>query len=105
MRRPPFRIPVSVVLPLALVGSACTSAPPVQEMSDARQAIASAAGAEAGIYAPDLLADAERLLETAETYLQGEAYGRARSSAVRAKDRAIRALEQANSAAADDSPR
>ena len=69
-------------------------------MSDARQAIASAADADAGTYAPGLLADAQRLLGSAEAQLQQEAYGRARSSALRAKNRARRALEQATAAAA-----
>lgn len=104
MRRPPFRLPVSASFALGLLAGACTSAPPVQEMSDARQAIASAADAEARVYAPGLLADAERLLDTAETHLLDEAYGRARSSAVRAKNRAMRALEQATAATTTADP-
>lgn len=102
MRRLPFAIARFALLALVLVAGACTTAPPVQEMSDARQAIASAAGADAGIHAPGLLADAERLLAAAESQLRDESFGRARSSAVRAKNRAIRALEQATAAAAAD---
>lgn len=79
---------------LAVVGlvAACVTTPPVQEMSDARQAIAAAADADAARHAPETLAEARRLLETAQQQLQEEAYGSARLNAVRAKNRAAQAL-------------
>lgn len=84
---------------LGLLLAACASSPPVQEMSDARQAIMAAEQAEADQYAPTTLADARRYLAEAEQLLREEAYGQARMNAVRAKNRAVRALALAQSAA------
>ena len=78
------------VVALALGG--CVTAPPVQEMSDARQAIAAAEQANAGRVAADTLADARRFLAEAEQQMQEQAYGPARMNAVRAKNRATLAL-------------
>jgi Domain of unknown function (DUF4398) len=78
---------------------ACASAPPVQEMSDARQAIMAAEAADAEQHASATLADARRYLADAEQLLREEAYGPARMNALRAKNRANRALAQALSAA------
>ena len=81
------------LLTLSAFGVAgCVSAPPVQEMSDARQAIRAAEQADAGRVAGDTLADARRFLEDAERQIQEEAYGPARMNAVRAKNRAVQAL-------------
>jgi hypothetical protein len=82
------------VIAAAAVISACATSPPVQEMSDARQAIAAAAQAQAGKYAPQPFGDAQRFLAQAEQQLRREAYGPARANAVRAKKRAQQALEQ-----------
>ncbi len=70
----------------------CVTAPPVQEMSDARQAISAAEQADAERVAADTLADARRFLAEAERQIQEEAYGPARTNAVRAKNRAVLAL-------------
>ena len=78
------------IIALALAG--CVTAPPVQEMSDARQAINAAEVAEAARLAPESLEDARRFLAEAERQLQDEAYGPARFNAVRAKNRAVQAL-------------
>ena len=75
-----------------LVVAGCVTAPPVQEMSDARQAIAAAEQADAGRVAADTLADARRFLAEAERQIQEQAYGPARMNAVRAKNRATLAL-------------
>jgi hypothetical protein len=72
--------------------ASCVTAPPVQEMSDARQAITAAEQAGAGRVAADTLADARRFLEEAERQIQEQAYGPARMNAVRAKNRAALAL-------------
>lgn len=70
----------------------CVTSPPVQEMSDARQAIAAAEEANAERVAADTLSDARRFLAEAERQIQEQAYGPARMNAVRAKNRAALAL-------------
>jgi hypothetical protein len=82
---------------LALIG-ACATAPPVQEMSDARQAIAAAREAGAEQYASGQLAKAVDLMGTAERDLQARQYHGARRAAVDAKDAAFDALLKARSA-------
>ena len=81
---------------LLLVG--CVTAPPVQEMSDARQAIRAAEQAAPGRVVAETLADARRFLAEAERQIQQEAYGSARMNAVRAKNRAILALRSSEAA-------
>ena len=75
-----------------LLLAGCVTAPPVQEMSDARQAIAAAEEADANRVATDTLADARRFLAEAERQIQEQSYGPARLNAVRAKNRAAAAL-------------
>jgi len=70
----------------------------VQEMSDARQAIQVAEEADAARFAPGPLNEALRFLATAEQQLRREAYGPARANAVRAKNRAVEALEATQAA-------
>ncbi len=91
-----FRRSVEIALPVLLtlsLLSACANSPPVQEMSDARQAIAAAVAADADLLAPDFLEEARRYLGVAERQLEQESFGLARINAVRAKDRAVEALE------------
>jgi hypothetical protein len=78
--------------------AACVTSPPVQEMSDARQAISAAEQADANRLAPDSLTDARRFLAEAERQIQQSAYGPARMNAVRAKNRAAQALSSSQSA-------
>jgi hypothetical protein len=84
------------VLPVfALILSACAAVPPVQEMSDARQAIAAARDAGAETYAPEQLRQAETSLAIAEQYIKegfSSTYWSAKLSAVKAKDSAFDAL-------------
>jgi hypothetical protein len=94
-----FRGAITIVLLLALVG--CVTAPPVQEMSDARQAINAAEQADPGTVAADALAAARRFLAEAERQIQQEAYGPARLNAVRAKNRAQLALRGAQDSDGD----
>ena len=93
------RVLVTLVA-LALAG--CVSAPPVQEMSDARQAINAAEQANAGRVAADTLADARRFLAEAEQQIQQQAYGPARMNAVRAKNRAVLALRSSTTRSGDN---
>jgi hypothetical protein len=91
-----FRLLLTLTV-LSLAG--CVTAPPVQEMSDARQAINAAEAADAARLAPESLGDARRFLAEAEQQLQQEAYGPARFNAIRAKNRAALALRSIQSAA------
>lgn len=71
--------------------AACETSPPVQEMSDARQAIAVAREAGAEAYASAELGRAVELLELAEQELGAEDYARARRNALQAKNKALEA--------------
>ena len=76
-----------------LLLAACETAPPVQEMSDARQAITVAREAGAADLAASELAEAERYLESAEQRLDRQQYREARNAALEAKLRAQQALK------------
>ena len=73
--------------------ASCVAGPPVQEMSDARQAIAAAEESNAAALAPDELNEARRLLEQAETQLRARYYALAQTSAIQARSRAVEALQ------------
>ncbi len=81
----------TLIIMLLLLGAGCASAPPVQEMSDARQAVQAAREADAERYAPISLGEAERLLEEAARLLEMKEYRRARSVALQAKEMALKA--------------
>ena len=85
----------------ALAIAGCVTAPPIQEMSDARQAISAAEQADAARVATDTLADARRFLAEAERQIQEQAYGPARMNSIRAKNRAAQALRSARPDADD----
>jgi hypothetical protein len=76
----------------------CVTAPPVQEMSDARQAIIAAEQADPARVTASSLDDARRLLAEAERQIREEAYSAARMNAVRAKNRAQQALRSSQTA-------
>jgi hypothetical protein len=73
--------------------AACETAPPVQEMSDARQAITVAREAGAADLASAELAEAEKYLQNAEQRLDRQQYREARNAALEAKLRAQKALK------------
>jgi hypothetical protein len=77
-----------------LVG--CASAP-VQEMSDARQAIRAAQDAGAANSAAKPLSEAQMALNRAESQLNKRFFRAARRSAEEAHTRAVEALQQARS--------
>lgn len=77
--------------------AACTAAP-VQEMSDARQAVRAAQAAGAAERAPIELAEAQQLIDEAQLYLSRKDYRRAEKAAVEARAAAIRALNAAREA-------
>lgn len=78
---------------LALAG--CASNPPVQEMSDARQAIEAAREAQAEVYAPGSLHHAENYLDEATRGLESGSYAAAREAALAAKRAAMQARSEA----------
>lgn len=80
---------------LAIVTS-CANAP-VQEMSDARQAVRSAEEAGAMRYSPQQLQAALQLLEQAQSSLEAGAYLSARRLALEAREKAIQARKEASS--------
>lgn len=71
--------------------AACAGAP-VQEMSNARQAVAAARQMGAEHAATREMAEAEHLLQTAQAALDRGDYGTARADAIRARDQALKAL-------------
>jgi outer membrane murein-binding lipoprotein Lpp len=76
----------------------CGTGPPVQEMSDARQAIAAARTAGATeTTSPDLYA-AQAAIVRAERHLEAQEYVRARLAAQQAKRHAAAALQEAQRA-------
>lgn len=85
-----FPLIVVALLPLA----ACATAP-VQEMSDARQALRSAEAAGAAQRPSDAFSAAQRLLREAQANLEAGAYEDARRLALDARNAAISAREQA----------
>ena len=88
-----FKAAAALVCGIALVLTlGCAISPPVQEMSDARQAIAAAKEAGAEQHAAVTLNQAEQMLDTAEKYLQGGVYRQAQRDAISAKDKAFSAL-------------
>jgi hypothetical protein len=96
------RLLVVLVGVVCLLG--CSTGPPVQEMSDARQAIsaAAAAGATRGS-SPDYDA-AQAAIARAEAHLQAQEYARARLAALQAKHHAAAALANAQHAAETAAP-
>ena len=85
---------VVTLLSLVLLGG-CSVMPPVQEMSDARQAIKAAREANAEKYAPQKLRSAEDSLELATKTLEQGEYEEARMAATVAKALAIKARDAA----------
>ncbi len=90
-----------LMLAALLVAAGCQTTPPVQEMSDARQAIMAAKDAGAEEKAPGQLRQAVQHLEAAEEALTQKQYAIARRDAVLAKDRAIYALKLSEAESGD----
>lgn len=87
---------LKVLLLLALLSlGACQTAPPVQEMSDARQAITAAREAGAAELAAFHLKAAEDYLDSAKQALEAKDYWEARRDAKQAKMKALDALQAA----------
>ncbi len=91
-----------LVAVLLLIVAGCVTSPPVQEMSDARQAIAVAKEAGAAEHAATELGEAVAYLESAQKNLSERHYTPARQDALLAKDKALDALARAESEAEND---
>ena len=83
----------ALALALLCTGFVACATAPVQEMSNARQAIKAARDAGADRVAPQKLNEAQALLEQAEANLQSRSYRDARKNAVAAHSRAVEAME------------
>lgn len=83
----------SALLATLLCNVGCQTAPPVQEMSDARQAITAAKEAGAEEHATAALEAAVGYLESAEQSINSEDYAQARRDALQAKAKAHDALK------------
>ncbi len=95
--------PWLVGLALAFLASGCASGgPPVQEMSDARQAIEAAREAGAEDLASVELASAREKLLSAEGYLRQRSFRSARRDALAALELAVEARSIAEDARTDD---
>ncbi len=82
------------------VSGGCATAPPTQEMSDARQALDAAHRAEATRHAPDALEGAENLLSQAKDKLGAGAFTQAQKTALAAKQEATKARAMASAISA-----
>ncbi len=78
--------------------------PPVQEMSDARQALAAAEEAEAERYAPELMARARRLLDAAEANINRRHFLQAKEKAEGSRRVSIEAMKRAQDEAQKPRP-
>jgi Domain of unknown function (DUF4398) len=105
-----FRLP-RTILPLLLaiallsgaVVSGCAGAP-VQEMSNARQAVRAAERAGATTAAPEVLGEAKELLKSAESLLRRGDYRSARDQAELARTKAVEARSLAETAKTSPPP-
>ena len=94
--RTSFKTLLAIIVLVSVTGlqSACSRAP-VQEMSNARQAIQAAREVGAARLSPGLLNHAVLLLERARKQLESGEYRRARKNAISARKEAVRAREKA----------
>ena len=90
-----------LLIAVVLIAAACGTAPPVQEMSDARQAIAAAKEAGAEQFGAEDLRAAEAFLDSAQRKLSERAYAQARRDALQAKGKALAALATTESSDTD----
>ena len=99
----PILLLITALFATLIIATACETAPPVQEMSDARQAIAVAREAGAEDHAAAALLEAERYLQSAEQKLNDEEYAEARRDALQAKSRAHAARRESDKTQDKDS--
>jgi len=83
---------ITLLFLVAVLIGACATRAPVQEMSDARQAVAAAGDIGAKEYYPEVYEEAAMRLESAEKNMQQGIYWAAKRDADAAKDFAVDAL-------------
>jgi hypothetical protein len=93
------RLLLACLLFAGLATGGCAGAP-VQEMSNARQAVKAAERAGAAAAAPELMGEARQLLKSAEGHLRHGEYREARDEAELARTRAVEARRVAETATA-----
>jgi hypothetical protein len=98
MRR--YILPLLLTALLAGVTLTGCAGAPLQEMSDARQAVRAAERAGAEKHAPEPLAEARRLVEQARLNMQKREYKAARDDAEKAREKATEARRLAEAAVA-----
>jgi len=99
------RVTSTILVGLAAVWLvACAVSAPVQEISDARQAIAAAEEADAEQFAPQTLSEAREFLLQAEALIREGSFNLARGDAVRARTWAISALQTSQAAQQAEPP-
>ncbi len=86
-----LKLSLSLVALMAYAMVAGCAGAPIQEMSDARQAIRAAERAGAAKYAPEPLAEAKKLVEQARAQMQQREYRDARYAAEEARTKAVQA--------------
>jgi hypothetical protein len=91
------RYTLPLILAALNLAAGCAGAP-LQEMSDARQAIGAAQRAGAEEHAPSQLTEAQRLVESARLNLTKGEYRQARDEAERAREKAMEARRIAEDA-------
>ncbi len=101
------RIFLPLLLAFALLSGAVVSGcagAPVQEMSNARQAVRAAEHAGATATAPEVMGEAKQLLKSAESHLRRGDYRTARDEAELARTKAVEARSLAETAKASQQP-
>jgi hypothetical protein len=96
------RYTLSLLLAASIAGATlagCAGAP-LQEMSDARQAVRAAERAGAEKHAPEPLAEARQLVERARLSMQKGEYKEAREDAEKAREKAVEARRLAEASTA-----
>jgi hypothetical protein len=97
-----LQLPTLLFALLAAVQLAGCAGVPVQEMSNARQAVQAAQKAGGAKYAPETMAEAEKLLASAKANLKKGEYRPARDEAELAREKAMEARRQAEAAKASE---
>ena len=93
-----------LLLLLCAIGEVGCAGAPVQEMSNARQAVRAAEKAGAVTLAPELLAEARQALRDAQSHLRQGEYRTARDEAELARAKAVEARRVAEAANKPTSP-
>jgi hypothetical protein len=98
-------LPILLLASLAAVQLAGCAGVPVQEMSNARQAVLAAQKAGGAKYAPGPMSEAEQLLASAKANLKKGDYRPARDQAELAREKAMEARREAEAARAEEKAR